>query len=61
MVPAPTDGGFNNRFLDPNHLATNGRLIGLLSGGSITSDAETRKHKKIARIEKEESRVHEEY
>lgn len=56
-----TNEGFSSRFLDPNHPATNGGLIGLISGGLMTPDAETRKCKKMARIEEEESRVYEEY
>jgi hypothetical protein len=61
ILNVPTNGRFNTRFLDPNHPATNGGLIGLISGGSMTPDAETRKRKKMARIEEEESRVYEEY
>ncbi|KAL1859224.1 hypothetical protein Plec18170_002340 [Paecilomyces lecythidis] len=33
--PEPT---FKNRFLDPNHPATNGGLLGLVSGGHLTRD-----------------------
>ena len=61
ILNVQTNGGFSNRFLDPNHPATRGGSIGLLSGGSMTPDAETRKRKKMARIEEEESRVYEEY
>jgi hypothetical protein len=61
ILNVQTNRGFNNRFLDPNHPATNGGLIGLLSGGSMTPDAETRKRKKMARIKEEESQVYEEY
>lgn len=34
---------FSNRYLDPNHPASNGGLLGLLSGGKLTRDPEKQK------------------
>ena len=34
---------FSNRFLDPNHPATNGGLLGLVSGGKLTQNYEKQK------------------
>ncbi|TPX18557.1 uncharacterized protein E0L32_002414 [Thyridium curvatum] len=34
---------FSNRFLDPNHPASNGGLLGLLSGGKLTPNMEKQK------------------
>lgn len=34
---------FKNRYLDSNHPANTGGLLGLLSGGHLTSDSQKRK------------------
>jgi hypothetical protein len=51
---------FNNRYLDPNHAATNNGLIGLLSGGMITTDPEKKKHQRLARLDEEAERYRQE-
>lgn len=40
ILSQPTLPSFKNRYLDPNHPATNGGLLGLVSGGHLTPDAE---------------------
>ncbi|CAK7222647.1 hypothetical protein SBRCBS47491_004930 [Sporothrix bragantina] len=42
VLSAPTKP-FSNRFLDPNHPASNGGLLGLVSGGKLTPDREKQK------------------
>lgn len=61
ILNAPSTRGFSNRYLDPNHAATNGGLIGLLSGGALSPDPETRIRKKMQRVEEEERRTLDEY
>ncbi|KNG90957.1 hypothetical protein ANOM_000717 [Aspergillus nomiae NRRL 13137] len=61
ILNVPLTRGFKNRYLDPNHPATNGGLIGLLSGGVLTPDPETRRRKALRRVEEEEQRVMEQY
>lgn len=38
MLSAPQTRPFSNRYLDPNHPASNGGLLGLVSGGKLTPD-----------------------
>ncbi|KEF54375.1 uncharacterized protein A1O9_09541 [Exophiala aquamarina CBS 119918] len=40
VLSQPSPPSFKNRYLDPNHPATNGGLLGLLSGGHLTPNAE---------------------
>lgn len=51
---------FDNRYLDPNHAATNNGLIGLLSGGMITTDPEKKKRQRLARLDEEAERYRQE-
>ncbi|KAI3011981.1 hypothetical protein CBS147346_896 [Aspergillus niger] len=60
-LSGPTGRGFSNRYLDPNHPAVNGGLIGVLSGGVLSPTPEQRAQKKAARIDEEERRVLDEY
>lgn len=57
----PLSRGFKNRYLDPNHPATNGGISGLLSGGYLTQSPDTRKRNSLRQIDDEERRVQEEY
>ncbi|BAE54973.1 unnamed protein product [Aspergillus oryzae RIB40] len=57
ILNVPLTRGFKNRYLDPNHPATNGGLIGLLSGGVLTPDPEARRRKALRRVEEEEKQV----
>lgn len=57
----PQNRPFSNRYLDPNHPATNGGLIGLISGGALSPDPETKLRRKMERINEEERRVLDEY
>ncbi|CAK7209645.1 hypothetical protein SCUCBS95973_000510 [Sporothrix curviconia] len=43
VLSAPQTKPFANRFLDPNHPASNGGLLGLVSGGKLTPDREKQK------------------
>lgn len=61
ILTTPANQGFTNRYLDPNHAATNSGLIGLISGGTIDSDPEARRRRKEKRIDEEERRVLDEY
>ncbi|RAH52103.1 hypothetical protein BO85DRAFT_432276 [Aspergillus piperis CBS 112811] len=60
-LSGPAGRGFSNRYLDPNHPAVNGGLIGVLSGGVLSPTPEQRAQKKAARIDEEERRVLDEY
>ncbi|KAI1322412.1 hypothetical protein F5Y16DRAFT_41407 [Xylariaceae sp. FL0255] len=40
ILTQPTPPSFKNRYLDPNHPATNGGLLGLISGGKLTPNSE---------------------
>ncbi|KAF5536398.1 hypothetical protein FMEXI_10344 [Fusarium mexicanum] len=40
VLSSPPQKPFSNRYLDPNHPASNGGLLGLLSGGKLTPDRE---------------------
>lgn len=61
VLNVPLSRRFGNRYLDPNHEATNGGLMGMLSGGLLTQDPETRRRKAVSRIEEEERRVYEDF
>ncbi|KAJ5918222.1 hypothetical protein N7454_010597 [Penicillium verhagenii] len=61
VLSGPAGRGFSNRYLDPNHPAVNGGLIGLLSGGVLSPSPEQRAQKKASRIDDEEKRVLDEY
>ncbi|KAJ5239495.1 hypothetical protein N7468_004114 [Penicillium chermesinum] len=61
VLSGPAGRGFSNRYLDPNHPAVNGGLIGVLSGGLLSPSPEQRAQKKAGRIEDEEKRVLDEY
>lgn len=61
VLSGPAGRGFSNRYLDPNHPAVNGGLIGLLSGGVLSPTPEQRAQKKAGRIDDEERRVLDEY
>ncbi|KAJ5930415.1 hypothetical protein N7466_005908 [Penicillium verhagenii] len=61
VLSGPAGRGFSNRYLDPNHPAVNGGLIGLLSGGVLSPTPEERAQKKASRIDDEERRVLDEY
>lgn len=60
-LSGPAGRGFSNRYLDPNHPAVNGGLIGLISGGVLSPTPEQRAQKKAGRIDSEEKRVLDEY
>lgn len=40
VLSQPSPPTFKNRYLDPNHPATNGGLLGLVSGGHLTPNVE---------------------
>lgn len=40
ILSQPSPPTFKNRYLDPNHPATNGGLLGLISGGLLTPSVE---------------------
>ena len=40
MLSQPSPPSFKNRYLDPNHPATNGGLLGFVSGGHLTPSIE---------------------
>lgn len=61
VLSGPAGRGFSNRYLDPNHPAVNGGLIGVLSGGVLSPTPEQRAQKKASRIDDEERRVLDEY
>ncbi|KAK6813095.1 hypothetical protein P875_00095543 [Aspergillus parasiticus SU-1] len=61
ILNVPLTRGFKNRYLDPNHPATNGGLIGLLSGGVLSPDPEARRRKALRRVEEEEKQVLDRY
>ncbi|KAB8239667.1 uncharacterized protein BDW43DRAFT_305434 [Aspergillus alliaceus] len=61
ILNVPLSRSFKSRYLDPNHPATNGGLIGLLSGGVLTPDPESRRLKALKRIEEEEHQVMDQY
>lgn len=61
VLSGPAGRGFSNRYLDPNHPAVNGGLIGLISGGVLSPSPEQRAQKKASRIDDEERRVLDEY
>ncbi|KAJ5796537.1 uncharacterized protein N7518_005077 [Penicillium psychrosexuale] len=61
VISGPAGRGFSNRYLDPNHPAVNGGLIGVLSGGVLSPTPEQRAQKKASRIDDEERRVLDEY
>ncbi|CAK7263296.1 hypothetical protein SEPCBS57363_000495 [Sporothrix epigloea] len=43
VLSAPRSKPFSNRFLDPNHPASNGGLLGLVSGGKLVPDRQKQK------------------
>ena len=43
ILSSTPQASFSNRYLDPNHPASNGGLLGLLSGGKLTPDPEKQK------------------
>ncbi|KAL1889510.1 hypothetical protein Sste5346_008888 [Sporothrix stenoceras] len=43
ILTAPQTKPFSNRYLDPNHPASNGGLLGLVSGGKLTPNLEKQK------------------
>lgn len=43
VLSAPQTKPFSNRFLDPNHPASNGGLLGLVSGGKLVPDRQKQK------------------
>jgi hypothetical protein len=61
ILTTPVSQPFKNRYLDPNHAATNSGLIGLISGGTINPDPEARRRRKQQRIDEEQRRVLDEY
>ncbi|KAJ5426682.1 hypothetical protein N7465_001752 [Penicillium sp. CMV-2018d] len=61
VLSGPAGRGFSNRYLDPNHPAVNGGLIGVLSGGVLSPSPEQRAQKEARRIDSEERRVLDEY
>ncbi|KAJ5602732.1 hypothetical protein N7537_005688 [Penicillium hordei] len=61
VLSGPAGRGFSNRYLDPNHPAVNGGLIGVLSGGVLSPTPEQRAQKVAGRIDEEEKRVLDEY
>ncbi|CAI7655021.1 unnamed protein product [Penicillium glandicola] len=61
VLSGPASRGFNNRYLDPNHPAVNGGLIGLLSGGVLSRAPDRRAQRTAGRIDSEERRVLDEY
>ncbi|KAE8356193.1 hypothetical protein BDV28DRAFT_165375 [Aspergillus coremiiformis] len=61
VLNVPLTGGLKSRYLDPNHPAMNGGLIGLLSGGVLSADPESRRRKALRRIEEEERQVLDRY
>ncbi|PYH93845.1 hypothetical protein BO71DRAFT_419764 [Aspergillus ellipticus CBS 707.79] len=61
ILNVPLTRGFTNRYLDPNHPAVNNGLMGVLSGGLITSDADKRTRAEARRVERDEKRILDQY
>lgn len=55
----PTPPTFKNRYLDPNHPANNGGLLGLLTGGALTPDPQKQKQRMLEAIAAQEKAVRE--
>lgn len=61
ILNTPLTKGFSNKFLDPNSSTSNGGFLGLISGGALAQDPETRRLKKLDRMAEEEERLYKEY
>ncbi|KAF7596221.1 hypothetical protein BBP40_002753 [Aspergillus hancockii] len=61
ILTIPHETHFKNRYLDPNHPATNGGLLGLISGGYLTSDPQKGKQREMAALEEQAKAVHEQH
>ncbi|KAF5632677.1 hypothetical protein F52700_6213 [Fusarium sp. NRRL 52700] len=48
---------FSNRYLDPNHPASNGGLLGLLSGGKLTPDLEKQRETMHSALAEQEQAI----
>ncbi len=59
VLSNPSPPQFKNRFLDPNHPATNGGLIGLVSGGRLTPDPEKAKEQMQAALDAQQKMAQE--
>lgn len=61
VLNVPLLRSFRNRYLDPFHPATNRGLVGLLTGGALSPDPETRRRREHGRVDEEERQVIEQY
>lgn len=61
VLNVPPSRPFKSRYLDPNHPATNGGLVGLLSGGVLTPDPEACRRSKRDGIREEARLMREQY
>ncbi|KAE8153103.1 hypothetical protein BDV25DRAFT_137174 [Aspergillus avenaceus] len=61
ILSIPQRQEFRNRYLDPNHPVNNGGLLGLISGGHLTSNAQEIRRTGMGTIATQERMVHEQY
>ncbi|KIW48617.1 hypothetical protein, variant [Exophiala oligosperma] len=59
ILSNPEPAKFKNRYLDPTSAASNGGLLGLVSGGKLTRDPEKAKQSMQARFESQEKAIRE--
>ncbi|PWY86701.1 hypothetical protein BO70DRAFT_351296 [Aspergillus heteromorphus CBS 117.55] len=61
ILNVPLTRGFENRYLDPNHPAVNGGLVGFLSGGHIQRDKGFMVRSALRQVEKDENEIRDRY
>ncbi|KAJ9607130.1 hypothetical protein H2200_008202 [Cladophialophora chaetospira] len=59
ILSQPSPPSFKNRYLDPTHSATNGGLLGLVSGGRLTPNAEKANQRMQASLQAQTQAVQE--
>lgn len=59
VLSVPNPATFKNRYLDPNHPANNGGLLGLLTGGTLAPDPKKQKQQILDAIAAQEKMVRE--
>lgn len=59
ILSNPEPAKFKNRYLDPTSAASNGGLLGLVSGGKLTRDPEKAKQSMQAQFEAQEQAIRE--